>query len=354
MRKPIQPIVIIGGGVAGLMAARVLMEAGEEVVVLDKGRSGGGRMATRRIGEATLDHGAQYFTVRSPEFAKEVAKWEEEGWVTPWFGTQHVRYRACGGMNRLTKHLAEPLDIGVRVRVTAVHPDPAGWKLDWVSEEQDFVPQMYDEVMPEDVYDPGAKASVKARAVILTAPVKQALYILRAGETELPAPLLDELQAVDYLPCLAALVVLDGPSAVPEPGLWRADHPDSPVQLVVDNSMKGVSARTALTVYACGRWSKEHFNEPDEEIMRRLLADAAPWFNKVNIVEAQLKRWRFSLVDKPYPGLFADAGLQAPLILAGDAFISPDDSAQSGRVESAALSGMAAAHHLLQVLPAVE
>ena len=350
MRKPTQPIVIIGGGMAGLMAARVLMDAGEEVVVLDKGRSGGGRLATRRIGDATLDHGAQYFTVRTPAFAAEVAKWEEAGWVKPWFGSPNVRYRAVEGMNRLTKHLAEPLDIGVRVRVTAVCSDMNGWKLDWVSEEQDFVPQTYDEVMPEDIYDPGAKASVKARAVILTAPVRQSLYILRAGETKLSTPLLEDLQAIEYLPCLAALVVLDGPSAVPEPGIWRATNPDSPVQLVVDNKIKGVSARHALTVYACGRWSKEHFNESDDDIKRQLLADATGWFKESSITEVQLKRWRFSLVHKPYPGLFADAGLHAPLILAGDAFISPDDSSQSGRVESAALSGMAAARHLLTLL----
>ena len=58
-------VAIVGAGLAGLMAGRTLAEAGHEVVLLDKGRSPGGRLATRRIGEATLDHGAQFFTVRS-------------------------------------------------------------------------------------------------------------------------------------------------------------------------------------------------------------------------------------------------------------------------------------------------
>ena len=58
-------VVIVGAGLAGLMAGRTLAAAGHELVLVDKGRSPGGRLATRRIGAAALDHGAQFFTVRS-------------------------------------------------------------------------------------------------------------------------------------------------------------------------------------------------------------------------------------------------------------------------------------------------
>jgi predicted NAD/FAD-dependent oxidoreductase len=51
-------IVVVGAGLAGLTAARSLVAGGHDVLVLDKGRSPGGRMATRRIGGATFDHGA--------------------------------------------------------------------------------------------------------------------------------------------------------------------------------------------------------------------------------------------------------------------------------------------------------
>ncbi|MSO32728.1 MAG: FAD-dependent oxidoreductase, partial [Ilumatobacteraceae bacterium] len=60
-------VVVVGAGIAGLTAARALSHAGHSVIVLDKGRSVGGRMATRRIGDATVDHGAQFFTVRSDD-----------------------------------------------------------------------------------------------------------------------------------------------------------------------------------------------------------------------------------------------------------------------------------------------
>ena len=50
-------VVVIGAGLAGLIAAQQLRNSGHDVVVLDKGKSPGGRLATRRIGDATLDHG---------------------------------------------------------------------------------------------------------------------------------------------------------------------------------------------------------------------------------------------------------------------------------------------------------
>jgi predicted NAD/FAD-dependent oxidoreductase len=42
-------ILVIGAGLAGLTAARRLQDRGHTVVVVDKGRAPGGRMATRRI-----------------------------------------------------------------------------------------------------------------------------------------------------------------------------------------------------------------------------------------------------------------------------------------------------------------
>jgi len=61
-------VVIVGAGISGLVAARELAAHDVDVTVVDKGRSVGGRLATRRIGDARLDHGAQFFTVRTPAF----------------------------------------------------------------------------------------------------------------------------------------------------------------------------------------------------------------------------------------------------------------------------------------------
>jgi renalase len=52
-------VLIVGAGIAGLAAATDLHAAGRTVLVVDKGRGVGGRLASRRIGAATFDHGAQ-------------------------------------------------------------------------------------------------------------------------------------------------------------------------------------------------------------------------------------------------------------------------------------------------------
>ena len=47
-------IVVVGAGIAGLMASTYLSKAGYKVAVLEKSRGVGGRMATRRIEDAAL------------------------------------------------------------------------------------------------------------------------------------------------------------------------------------------------------------------------------------------------------------------------------------------------------------
>src|SRR3712207_9597058 len=71
--------IMVGAGISGLVAACELSDAGWRVVVLDEGSGVGGRMATRRLGDGTFDHGAQFFTVRSGRFGRVVAGWLEAG-----------------------------------------------------------------------------------------------------------------------------------------------------------------------------------------------------------------------------------------------------------------------------------
>ena len=52
------PIVVIGAGLAGAVAARLLADHGFDVLVLDKGRRVGGRTSRRRVDDVVLTHGA--------------------------------------------------------------------------------------------------------------------------------------------------------------------------------------------------------------------------------------------------------------------------------------------------------
>ena len=62
-------VVVVGGGIAGVACAVELATAGVAVRVVDRARTVGGRMASKRIDGLPVDLGAAYFTARDPEFA---------------------------------------------------------------------------------------------------------------------------------------------------------------------------------------------------------------------------------------------------------------------------------------------
>jgi renalase len=53
-------VAVIGAGVAGLICAQQLRHAGYSVVIIEKSRGAGGRLATRRLHDTRADHGARY------------------------------------------------------------------------------------------------------------------------------------------------------------------------------------------------------------------------------------------------------------------------------------------------------
>ena len=76
--------IVVGAGISGLLAASSLQREGWDVTVLDKSQGVGGRMATRRVGGGTFDHGAQFFTVRGERFWELVEGWLEAGVAAEW------------------------------------------------------------------------------------------------------------------------------------------------------------------------------------------------------------------------------------------------------------------------------
>ena len=316
-------MAVVGAGMAGLTAAGRLEQAERRVVVVDKGRSVGGRLATRRLGGASLDHGAQFMTARSDSFRAEVSGWVAAGVAHEWcrgfddVPDGHPRYATRGGMNRVAKHLAGPLrDVRVGVQVSSVTAGTDGWVLTW---------------------DGGALA---AEAVILTPPVPQSLALLDAGGVEPGAEVAAELRAITYEPTLALLLVLDRPPAVPFPGARKPE--DGPFDIVVDDVAKGASEAPAVTLHLRAPVSAARYDESDASLLGDLVPQAARWLGEAVVREAAVKRWRYAtpVTTWPDPCCTAAVGAAGPIVLAGDAFAGP-------RVEGAWLSGVAAAGAVL-------
>jgi len=350
----VQDVIVIGAGIAGLCAAREAVAAGLRVLVLDKSRGVGGRMATRRVGAAVCDHGAQFFTVRGDDFGAVVTAARRDAAVATWCdgfahlgadgspeaaGDGHPRWRGSRGMTDLPKWLAGQLaagggrcDIRTQATVKAVATVASGVRIDL-----------------ED--GTGERSTLSARGAILTAPVPQAIDLMTAGGMlgaggGVDVATREALAAVTYDPCFALMLTLGRPSRVPPPGGIQFAAGHEPIAWLADNFQKGVSPVPALTVHATGAFSREHFTTPPEAVATMLLDAARPWIDgdpATTVVEHSLHRWKFALPTTLIPEPLVAVSTWPPVACCGDAFAEP-------RVEGAAASGLAAGRWMLRTL----
>jgi oxygen-dependent protoporphyrinogen oxidase len=61
-----QQIIVVGAGIAGLVAAYELQKAGIQVIILESSHKSGGRMVTERINNSIIDTGAQFLSSGYP------------------------------------------------------------------------------------------------------------------------------------------------------------------------------------------------------------------------------------------------------------------------------------------------
>ena len=321
--------LIVGAGLSGLFAGQILRQAGHPVTILEKSCGVGGRIATRRFMNGVFDHGAQFFTVRDPQFQDWVDLWVQQGKAVEWTHSfskpadaseayGHPRYRGANGMTAIPKELSQDLDIQLKTLVKSISRNGELWNV---------------EVEDGHVFE--------ASQLILTAPVPQSLNLLKTGGLILPEDELQHLQSIHYHPCIAVLVLLDGPSKVPPPGGIKIDS--NPIQWLADNTQKGISPKsTAVTIHASTDFSREYFDRNPDQLAAILIKAAEPWLGN-GIREWQVHKWRYSHPAQIYPQRFLEIPNLPNIFFVGDAFGGP-------RVEGAALSGMAVANHLLERL----
>lgn len=315
-------IAVIGAGMAGLACARALQDAGFRPVVFDKGRSPGGRLATRRLdGDIRFDHGAQYVTAHGDAFRATLdgmimkgaaAHWRPattggidpaaENWIT---GTP--------GMSALVKPLAAGLDLRVTSEVTAVEREAAGWRI-----------------------RTAANAAGECFDIVAgTVPVPQARQLF--GAVRDIAQVLDE---VTMAPCWALMLVFAGPAAAVPDVLQTGSETLS--WLGRNNSKPGRHAALECWVaHATPDWSSRHLELEREPVaallvdaVQRILGDAMP-----RVEQAIAHRWRYARTVKAL-GRPCLASRDGTLFLGGD-------WALGARVECAFDSGRAIAQAII-------
>jgi renalase len=313
--------VVIGAGMAGLTAARRLAAAGLDVLVVDKGRAVGGRMATRRFAGGRFDHGAQHFSARSVAFQEAVAGWRSEGVVEVWFNARSItqpergvepRHASVGAMRALPEYLAEGLALRTELPVDRLEAGDGG------------------------VAVVSGGVQVMARSAILTAPLPQSLGLLDASNVHLAASDRAALGTVQYDATLAVLATL-----VSAPNL-RDGHcaiAEGPIAWVADNHHKGVSSIPAVTIHSSAEFAARHL-EAEQDRWVGELATVAEELLGATVVSAHGHRWRYAQPRTAFDTGCVAAKVRVPIVLAGEVFAG-------AKVEGAFLSGQAAADEVL-------
>lgn len=260
-------VAILGAGMAGAAAARRLAQAGLSVQVFDKGRTIGGRMATRRHGAMQFDHGAQFMRAHGPAFEAQLNDWERRGIVAPWVGAG--RYVGTPDMTAPVKDLLTGLPTASGTTVARIRRSGSTWQV---------------EAAAEAIHGP-------FDAVAITFPAPQVRALLDASGYALPGA-----ERAAYAPCWSLMIATEGAMTedLIEP---RAD----PIGLIAaDGSKPGRPGGDRLTIHATADWSRDHLEAPKAAIIAALLAAAERRLGAaLRPSYAEAHRWRYAQVERP-------------------------------------------------------
>ena len=299
-------IAIVGAGMAGLSCAVELSRRGAEVAVFDKGRGAGGRMSSRRTptcaGEASFDHGAQYFTVRDPDFQAQVDRWASAGVVAPWPAAGEAAWVGAPAMNAPLKVLAGLTPVRWNAKATALSRGAQGWRLQ----------------------GEGCELGTFA-AVVVAVPAEQAADLLQTAAPAWSA----HARAAPSAPCWTTMAAFADRLGVAA-DVMRAE---GAIGWAARNSAKPDRAGPeAWVIQASPEWSADNLEREAEAVAADLLDAfwALSRLRPVPTLALAAHRWRYARSRATGDGALWDAG--ARLGVCGDWLLGP-------RVESAWLSG---------------
>ena len=308
----------------GLACALALQNAGYRVVVVEKSRGVGGRVATRHLPLSLVDHGAP--TVERALYDKShygayIAALVEQGIVQPWSENQIYDaylsqgqwslepiqppgaaeyYAAPEGMTAIAKELAKTLQIELTQRVTRLHLDGNIWQI--TTEGMTF----------------------QAKAVVVAIPAPQALDLcIPLVQDGLSAAVIAALQNVQFDPCITAIAGY-APS-VPWATLpWaelRCQNDPVIARMICDRRKREMPTGPCFAIHSPPAFAMEHFEAADlaavgQQMLDHVAQVYAPWFAQPELL--QVHRWRYAIAINGYPGHPLSAQLNQPLWICGE------------------------------------
>ncbi len=283
--------IIIGAGASGLYLANELAKKNSgSILVLEKSRGVGGRMATRRTLETRFDHGAQFYRLK--EDSKKIHEEWVEGQVNHLWFDSNLGHHWCAkeGMTALAKVISKKFDVQTEKQISSIEKTAEGYKL--TSDK---------------------KESFEGRQVVLTAPLPQALILLDKSQITYPV----ELKSITYTKALIGLITLK--SKLPLNPYGYLEHERGDFFSISDQEAKGISHIPALTLTMSPEFSEKYFDEADEAlVLDQILNSFKGLYPEAEIKGAELKKWRYCQALKKAESMFLE--LSPRLYLIGDAF----------------------------------
>lgn len=328
-KKKTNKVAVIGAGLSGLVCAQALADKGFEVVVVDKGRQPGGRLASRER-EPSFDYGAQYFTVSDLRFREVVDSWLEKSLVLPWNGRFAIaeqervgedyslspssprkqRYVGVPKMNAfglaLSCELAKFATVLTQHRVTRLEIDSdscyriLGEKPGDSSLEQD-PSQEEPESGQEKALDCFGLNGFNY--VVLNLPPLQVAALIATAGGALPGLLQASecfgiVEPVELSPCFALMVQFALPLALEFDGIKVSN---SALAWVARDSSKPGRTGENWVLHASPEWSHLHLEDPLPDVEAALLTELGLLTGQElpPVTFSKCHRWRYALAPNP-------------------------------------------------------
>jgi len=329
-------IAIVGAGMAGLICGKTLQDAGRDVVVIDKSRGLGGRLATRRLANTHADHGVCYLKPKGDRFKAFIQDLVDRNIVSLWSDRLHTlnadgelildadpsaRYAAPNGATAIAKDLAQGLTVKLGQVIKVIRPIEQGWQL--TSQNPDF--------------------DLTASIVILAIPAPQALPLVQMIAN---SEFIQQIEDITFAPCLTAIAAYSPElrSQFTATNLRGVTCDDKILGWIGFDSTKQLNpTQPTIIIQSNAKFATTHFDSTDLPAIAQQLCDRAAKVLALPAIATpellQIQRWKYAFAINPINALVLAATTSAPLFCIGD-------WCGGNRVESAFLSGLATAERL--------
>lgn len=318
-------IGIIGASISGLIAGKLLAQAGHNVTIFEKGEKFGGRLATKYIGndnEHQLDYGAPYLEVATPDFRDFAMELSEKGHLQPWGGDfrffdgeglldqnpnglSNPVVTSQDGMDSIGKYLSRWVDIRLNTKVGGIthignnRKKKRSWMITLTSREV-----------------------IGADAILIALPAPQAYGILASTIDETNTlKIVREIDEIAYSKTYS-LSVGYGDQEIPD---WQGIACNSKILEFISNEglKRGRKQGSQFVLHSTDEFAQKHARSTNDRIVKEMLSEFARitsgWATSPEWQDLDLWRFKapFKTINRPYFELEEE---DSPLALVGDYF----------------------------------